>query len=338
MTSARPLVSICISAYNVERFLAEALRSVLGQTYGELEVILFDNGSVDATFEVARSFADPRLRCLRIDKNMGAYQAMNHIAAMATGEFIAIYHSDDVYEPTIVEREVAHLTAHPDAAAIFSMYNMMDEAGRILGGVSLPRQFARRNSLGFDEVMRYTVRHKNALFACPTFMVRREVFQALGGFRPERYGIATDLEMWLRISRHHPVAIVDARLFRYRRGPHQWSARYMNSRVEADAYFLVMDEYIAAQDWGRHLTAGDRAEYEFHRGDDATYRAANLVCRDEPARALELIREHPFPWRTLLAGYQRRKLRNLVLRTMIRTGVALGAVRPLSVVLERIGP
>lgn len=336
--SARPLVSVCISAYNVERFLAEALDSVLGQTYRELEVIVFDNGSADRTLEVARSFDDPRLRCLRIERNMGAYEAMNHIAAMATGTFIAIYHSDDVYEPTIVEREVAHLVAHPEVAAVFCKHNFMDEDGRVFGGVSLPRQFAHRASLEFDEVMRYTVRRKNALFACPTFMVRRDVFDAVGGFRPDRYGIATDLEMWLRISRRHPVAILDDRLFRYRRGAHQWSARYMDSRIEADDYFLVMDEYIAADGWGERLTAGDRAEHAFHRGDDATYCAANLVRRGDPNGALERLRAHPFPWRTLLAGHPRRKLRNLVLRTMIRAGVALGAMRPLRLVLERIGP
>src|SRR5215471_10538167 len=77
----RPLVSVCISAYNVERFFADALRSVLAQTYRELEIIVIDNGSVDGTFAVAQSFTDPRLRCMRVEQNMGAYQAMNHIAA-----------------------------------------------------------------------------------------------------------------------------------------------------------------------------------------------------------------------------------------------------------------
>src|SRR5258706_600024 len=72
-----PRVSICISAYNVERFLGEALRSILGQTYRNTEIILVDNGSADRTFEVAGSFADERLRCFRLPDNIGGAQAEN---------------------------------------------------------------------------------------------------------------------------------------------------------------------------------------------------------------------------------------------------------------------
>src|SRR5258708_255138 len=112
-----PRVSICISAYNVERFLGEALRSILGQTYRNTEIILVDTGSADRTFEVAGSFADERLRCFRLPDNIGGYQAMNLVASQARGELVAIYHSDDVYEPTIVEKEVAYLASHPEAGA-----------------------------------------------------------------------------------------------------------------------------------------------------------------------------------------------------------------------------
>jgi hypothetical protein len=334
----RPLVSVCISAYNVERFLADALRSVLAQTYCELEIIVIDNGSADGTFAVAQSFTDPRLRCLRVEENMGAYQAMNHIAAMATGEFIAIYHSDDVYEPTIIERELEHLLAHPELGAVFTMLSFMDESGRIFGGASLPSGLAEHESLDYQRVVVNLLRRKCTFLPCPTFMVRREVFRTVGPFRPERYDIGTDLEMWLRLVRSYPIAIIDERLFRYRRGPHQWSSRYLVGRTEPDVFFRVMDEYLAMDGWADKLTAGDLAEYEFHRGDDATLCAANLVRQGTPDAALAMLRAHPFPVRTLLAGHLRRKVRNLVLRAMIRGGVALRASRSLSFVLERIGP
>lgn len=338
MSERRPLVSICISAYDAERFFADALRSVLAQTYRELEIIVLDNGSTDGTFEVARSFADARLRVLRVPENLGAYQAMNRIAAMATGEYVAIYHADDVYEPTIVEREVAHLEAHREVGAVFTTDHFMDEDGRIYGGASLPRALAGRASLTLHDIVSHLVRRKNTLFCCPTFMARRAVLADVGPFRPDVYGIATDLEMYLRIARRHPVAILDERLIRYRKGRHQWSARYQHERTDADRFFQVMDEYLTTHGWRDRLTAGDLVEYEFHRADDATFRAANLVRRGDAAGALALLGAHPFPWRTLLAGRPRRKLRNLVLRTMIRGGVVLRAVHPLTSVLERIGP
>lgn len=338
MSPSRPLVSVCISAYDAERFLADSIRSVLAQTYRELEIIVLDNGSADGTFAVAQSFDDPRLRTLRVEQNLGAYQAMNRLAAMATGEYLAIYHADDVYEPTIVEREVAHLEAHRDVAAVFCTDHFMDEDGRIYGGASLTPEFAGRASLGYHEIVRYLVRRKNTLFCCPTFMAQRAVFESVGGFRPEVYAIGTDLEMWLRIARHHPVAILDERLIRYRKGRQQWSARYQHERTEPDRFFQVMDEYLAYDGARERLTAGDLTEYAFHRADDATFRAANLVRKGDASGARALLEAHPFPWRTLLAGRPRRKLRNLVLRSMIHAGVALRAVQPLSTVLSHIGP
>jgi glycosyltransferase involved in cell wall biosynthesis len=338
VTTLRPLVSVCISAYNVELYLAESIRSVLAQTYDNLEIIVLDNGSADGTFGVAQSFTDPRVRSLRVAENMGAYQAMNYLVTMTTGKYVAVYHSDDVYEPTIVERELARLTAHPDVGAVFTMLSFMDESGRIFGGANLPPMLAGKDTFTYQDVIRALLWRKCTFLPCPTFMVRREVFDAVGPFRPERYGIGTDLEMWLRLVRRYPIAIIDERLIRYRRGPHQWSSRYLDGRTEREAYFQVMDEYLDMDGWRAKLAPVDLVEHRFHDIDDATFRAANMVRKGDPAGALALLRANPFPWRTLLAAGRRRKTRNLVLRTMIRGGIALRAVQPLAFVLGRIGP
>ena len=339
VSAPAPLVNICISAYNAEQFLAETLRSVLGQTHRQIGVIVLDNGSVDGTFAVAQSFDDPRLQVHRVQDNLGAYQAMNRLAAMATADYVAIYHADDVYEPTIVEREVGHLLANPSVGAVFCTDHLMDEDGHIYGGVSLHPSLAGRASLSYDDVVRYLVRRKNTLFCCPTFMVRRDVFRDVGPFRPEIYGIGSDLEMYVRIARQYPVAILDERLIRYRKGRHQWSARYRHERVEQDCFFHVMDEVLARDGWREKLSAADLIEYEFHRGDDATFRAANLVQKGDLGRARDLLRRHPLPWRTfLMADLRRRKARTFALRAMIRGGLALHATQPLTQVLARLGP
>lgn len=333
---SQPLVSVCISAYNVERFLDEALGSVLAQTYRNIEVILIDNGSTDRTFEVAQSFRDDRVHGFRVPENLGAYQAMNKVASMAKGELVAIYHSDDYYEPTIVAKEVAYLQSHPEVGAVFCLDHFMDEEGRIFGGASLPTEFVGRESLGYEDVFRFVLRNKNVLFCCPTFMVRREVLEAVGPFDPETYEIGSDLEMWLRIVRQFPVAILNERLMRYRVGRGQWSARYNHLRTERDWAFLVMDHYLEKDGWLQKLSRADLAEYVFHRCDDETFRAANLVILGDIAGARKLL-QRPYPWRTLLSGIRRRKLRLLVLRALIFGGISLGAGRTLARFLRRIG-
>src|SRR6202140_1330943 len=331
------LVSICIPAYNVERFLGESLGSVLARTYPNIDIILIDNGSTDRTFEVAKTLAGDRARCLRVPKNLGGYQAMNEIARMARGELIAIYHSDDYYEPDIVAKEAAYLESHPKVGAVFCLEHFIDEHGHIFGGADLPQEFVGKESLDYQDVFRFILRNKNILICCPTFMVRKSVLEAVGFFKPETYDIGADLEMWLRIVRKVPIAILNERLMRYRVGTWQWSSRYRKLRTGPDLYFAVMDHYLEQDGWKPRLSPDDLVEYEFHRCDDDTYRAVNCVVLGQTERARELLKR-PYPWPTLGNGIKRRKVRLLALRALVKSGLALGAARAMAPVLQRIGP
>jgi glycosyltransferase involved in cell wall biosynthesis len=321
----RPLVSVCMSAYNVERFVATALQSVVAQTYSNVEVIFIDNGCTDNTFEAARSVADERVQFVRVMPNMGGYQAMNNAVTLARGEFIAIYHSDDFYEPNILEKEVAFLQAHPDVGAVFCMDHFMDEEGKIFGGNSMPAKFRGRDVLHYAEVFPFLLRHKNTLFCCPTFMVRRAVWDAAGPFDADRLDIGSDLDMWIRIVRQFPVGILDERLMRYRVTRKQWSARYKRLRTVPDIHFAIMDEYLEKDNWLPRLSRRDLIEHVYQRCDDNTCRAASYVILGEPAKARELLRGR-YPWRTLLR-FRRRKLRVLFLRTLMRAGLGVGLGR-----------
>jgi len=325
----QPLVSICISAFNVERFVGEALSSVLAQTYPNTEIILLDNGSTDRTFEVARAFTDDRLHCSRVPENIGGYQGMNKAISMARGDLLAVYHSDDIYEPTMVEKEVAYLRTHAHVGAVFCLDHFIDEEGRIYGGLSLPQKFVGKECLGYEEVFRFFLRNQNTLLCCPTFMVRREVLEAAGPFKPERYDIGADVEMWLRIVRRFPIGILNERLMRYRHFRKQWSRRYRHLRTTRDVFFDIMDEYLEKDGWLQKLPPSDLVEYAFHRCDDNTTRAANLLILREVTAARELL-QGSYPWRSLLTRFRRRKLRVLVLRALMRAALAIDATRPLS--------
>src|SRR5579884_70696 len=181
----RPLVSICISAYNAEGVLGTTLDSLLRQTYADFELILFDNGSTDGTARVIASIHDPRVRALHGSPNVGGYQGMNKVVGEARGEFIAIYHADDVYEPTIVETEVACLQTYPQVGAVLAMDYFIDDDGKRFGFATLPPEFQGRPYLTYADVFPFLVRNKNSLFCCPTFMGRRTVLNAVGPFAPE---------------------------------------------------------------------------------------------------------------------------------------------------------
>lgn len=319
-----PLVSICISAYDVEPFLKDALDSIAAQTYPHLEIVLLDNGSTDHTHDVARSFSDPRFRCFRLPKNIGGYQAMNMVAREARGELVAIYHSDDIYEPTIVEKEVAYLRSHPRAGAVFAMYHFMDETGRIYGGLDLPAALAGRSYLTYEDVFPQMLRYGNIMFACPTFMVRREVLADVGPFDAERWDIAADQELWLRLLRRYPVGILNERLLRYRRRSQQWTQRWRRLRTDPDRTIEIMELYIAKDNWRTRLPASAFVELSYQRCDDETTRAANAVILGQVETARKLL-EGTYPYATLRNSVRRRKLRVLLLRGVMKAALAVGA-------------
>ena len=254
---------------------------------------------------------------------------MNKVADMAKGELIAIYHSDDVYEPNIVEKEVAFLTSHPEAGAVFAMDHFIDGDGRLYGGLNVPPELAGKELLHYEDVFTYMLRHGCTMFVCPTFMVWRRVFAEVGPFQPERFDIASDLEMWLRLMRRYPVGILNERLMRYRHCPSQWSQRWRRLRTESDREFDVMDDYLEKDGWPDKLRSADLIEYRFRRCDDHTTRAANLVILGDTGRARELLRGG-YPFRTLLNGIRRRKLRVLLLRGIMKGALGLGFVRILA--------
>jgi GT2 family glycosyltransferase len=324
-----PLVSICMPGYNVETTLTHAVESVFRQTYDNIEVILVDDGSTDATEAIARTFKDRRFRYERNKKNMGGFQTMNKAISLATGEFVAVYHTDDIYGTDIVAKEAAYLEDHPEAGAVFCLSRFMDQDGRIYGNMTLPAVFKGRPTLTYDEVFPFLLRNKNILFCCPTFMARRTALESVGPFDAVNYDVAADLDMWIRILRRYPVGVIDEPLMSYRHSKSQWSSRYNKLRTTPELYFSIMDHYLEVDGWRARLSAGDLTEYAFHRQDDDTKRAGNQVILGNYEGAMNLVRT-PFPWRTLLTNLRRRKFRVLLMHAAIVAGLAVGAGRLLA--------
>src|SRR5262249_27723626 len=116
--SARPKVSVIIPAYNTEKFLAETIRNVLDQTYGDYEVIVVDDGSSDGTLGVARSF-EPRIKVLA-QPNGGPASARNLAIRNSRGDYIAFLDSDDLWMTDKLEEQIAFLGRNPAVGLVYS--------------------------------------------------------------------------------------------------------------------------------------------------------------------------------------------------------------------------
>jgi glycosyltransferase involved in cell wall biosynthesis len=187
-------------AYQAERWIGATLESILGQTAAPHEVVVVDDGSTDATAEVARSFGAP-VRVVQ-QPNGGVSAAYNRAFRECTGSHVAMCPADDLWEPSKLELQREVLAAHPEVDVAFggARYFGLEErdfAGPREAGILDPRSFFREM-------------YRSDLVPAPTAVIRRELFDRLGGFREDLDG--EDYEFWMRALKHGAVFFNDRRL------------------------------------------------------------------------------------------------------------------------------
>jgi glycosyltransferase involved in cell wall biosynthesis len=202
-------VSVVVPCFNGARFIREAIDSALGQTYGDVEIVVADDGSTDESAAIVASYGD-RVRGLR-QANAGPSAARNLALRAATGEYVALLDADDRYHPQKLERQVAVLRARPDVSAVYCGWRFVDGDGRELPERGWPR-------VDGDLLQRLVLGN---LFHPVAVVLRREVVDAAGGF-DERCPVNEDWNLFLRASRQGARwASVDEALCDYRIHPGQ---------------------------------------------------------------------------------------------------------------------
>lgn len=217
MTAPVPRVSVCIPVYNGENYLAQSIASVLGQTWRDLRLIVVDNCSSDATPEIARSFADPRLSYHRNPANLGLVGNFNRCLDLADGELVCIWHHDDVMLPENLARKVAFMDAHPAVAFVHGNVWLVDADGRRL--MEHWHEDSRRDYVagGHEWLERFATHlHLGALVFIGAVLVRRTAYERAGRFRRELPNCC-DNEMWIRLALHGDVGCLAEALVEYRK-------------------------------------------------------------------------------------------------------------------------
>jgi glycosyltransferase involved in cell wall biosynthesis len=201
---ARPVVSVVLPVHDGERFLAEAVESILAQTLQDLELIVVDDGSTDGTQRVLAGFADERLRIVA-EQHRGLVHALGVGIAEARAPYVARMDADDVSEPRRLERQVELLERRPDVGMAATWVVVIDESGRELSRRVLP-------SAHEDLVRRLLLRNP---FQHGSVLLRRDALEEAGGYRGD-YGANEDYDLWRRLARSWELACVPEVLYRYR--------------------------------------------------------------------------------------------------------------------------
>lgn len=212
---ATPTVSVVMSVFNGERFLREAVGSILNQSFSDFEFIIVDDGSTDESGRLLKSYQneDARVKvCHR--EHAGLIESLNYGCGIAQGKYIARMDADDIAGKDRLKMQVDFLDAHPEIGVVGGAVEWIDPTGKSLGVRSYPSG---------DSEIRSTLLEGCALWH-PTVLFRREVFGWAGGYRSVAVD-AEDYDLWLRVADRFQFANVGTVVLKYRIHPSQVSAR-----------------------------------------------------------------------------------------------------------------
>ena len=204
MTDTSPLVTVLMPIYNGEAFVAEAIESILDQTFQDFEFLIIDDGSTDKSVEIIERYADSRIRLIHNEHHSELVRTLNRGLELAQGKYVARMDADDISLPDRLERQVGFLEANADVGACGTWVVLMgDREGEIwrypesAGGVLCGLLF-------------------HASLAHPTVCMRREVFDQHALRFDEGYPHAEDYELWSRASEVISLANIGSVLLRHR--------------------------------------------------------------------------------------------------------------------------
>lgn len=203
-------ISVIMAVYNGEKYLGEAIESILVQTFTDFEFIIVDDASTDNSPAIIEEYrkADPRIRVLRNDENVGLGVSLQRGLKLAKGEFIARMDADDISTPDRFEKQHAFFAAHPEINILGGDEWIIDEDGTVTGELITSK---------LPGVMRWNMLLGNGIITPhPCAMIRRSFLEQLGGFGDQR--AAQDFELWSRTFTMNqlPIANLSDKILFYR--------------------------------------------------------------------------------------------------------------------------
>lgn len=200
----KPLVSILMTAYNRQKYIGDAIESVLASTYKNFELIIVDDGSKDTTVEIAKSYAikDTRVKVYINEQNLGDYPNRNKAASYATGKYLKYVDADDMIYPRGLEILVEMMEQFPEAG--WGLCSLLQD-------ISKPFPFM----LDPQGAYHYNFKGPGLFHKAPlSSIIKRKTFEAVGGFKNIR--MAGDFEMWHRLAQTFKVVLMPDGIVWYR--------------------------------------------------------------------------------------------------------------------------
>jgi len=223
MSNKKPLVSVVIPVYNAALYVEESLRSIINQTYNNLEILVIDDCSKDDSVKIVENIAktDPRVRLIKNKSNLGIGGNRDKGIKNSKGKYICWQDADDVSLPDRIEQQVDFLENHPKVGVVGGFITFFD-----VNGPSTTRKYAED-----DQSLRGAIFKYNPV-AQPASMARAECYKMVGGYDPH-YRLSEDLEMLFRIGERYAFGNIQKVVLMYRQTESSLTASNLKNMEKA---------------------------------------------------------------------------------------------------------
>jgi glycosyltransferase involved in cell wall biosynthesis len=287
--------------HNGARYLAEAVDSILGQTFADFEFLILDDGSTDSTpaLLARRAAGDSRIRVVS-RPNRGLTASLNELLAQARGEFIARMDADDVALPERFARQVEFLEGNPGVVCVGGATLMIDGEGRFLTVISPPAD---------DAAIQSAALAGHGAITHPSAMMRRTALEAVRGY-DDNYPAAEDLDLWLRLGEVGKLANLPTPVLKYRLHANSISEgkrelQRNSARRACEAAWMrrgISGRFEAGEAWRPGTDAVSRHRFMLLYGWWAWNSGQRSTALYYGWRALRERALHPDGWKLLLAA------------------------------------
>ncbi len=275
-------VTVVMPTCNRPEYLEATIASVRAQIYRDWELVIADDGSEGAARRILEEASRrDRTRVLWLDHAGNPARARNAGIRAARGRYVAFIDSDDLWEPSKLERQLAQLNRNPARRWCYTAFTRVDAAGSVL------REEATRAWTPWSEDILLALIESRAMVRTPCVLAERTLLEQAGGF-DERLRSCEDYDLWMRLALLSPVAVVDESLVKVRMNSGSWSSR---------APGLFQDRERSLANFARRAPPAVQSALRRARAWNALSAAARLRAEVGPAAAIErLVDSLAFAW------------------------------------------